>query len=185
MGEQEEAFFSWTARRVVLAPLDAEVPDRCVLDVRMMLGDRDARLITRVDPTDDLDYTALFVGRVAGTHDVPIRVVEDETLLLVGSHSSSPAEILVCAGDVPDLGGHLTASQVDRDLHRGGPVSELVRMSRAASVLLDWCDSPQAMAEPSRGMEPSGSRHSPGIVRTLRCGLRRKPRTRVVLNQRG
>lgn len=59
MGEQEEAFFSWTARRVVLAPLDAEVPDRCVLDVRMMLGDRDARLITRVDPTDDLDYTVL------------------------------------------------------------------------------------------------------------------------------
>jgi len=86
------------------------------LDRQLLVGNRSARLVTSADGM----VTALIVGVSAGAADVPVRLVDEETLLIRGAHSRCPAEILI--GVRP---GRETAERV---------VNEVVRKSNVSSV---------------------------------------------------
>ena len=87
------------------------------LDRPVLVGNRRARLVTSADGP----VTALIVGASAGAADVPVRLVEEETLLISGAHSRRPAEILIGVrpGDNPFE----------------NVVDDIVRKSNAASAL--------------------------------------------------
>lgn len=95
MDVMDEPFFSWNRRRMILHTNRCPVPESSgspagaglVSDVPLTVGTRRGRLITVV--VDDDEYVALVVGDVRGRHDVPVRRVVTEGLLIEGSRSGS------------------------------------------------------------------------------------------------
>ncbi|MFD9665810.1 hypothetical protein ACFWAY_29995 [Rhodococcus sp. NPDC059968] len=149
MNTVEHSFFGWNSRRVVLErPCHAtpepqgaaDAPDLGIgLDVSLTIGARRARLITLVDHDAD-DYVALVIGDVPGGHDVPVRPVEEEMLLIEGSRSDLPAEILI-AVPAATIGRAVSGRRtMDSQLCMGGPVRDIVLLTGAISVTFEWCD---------------------------------------------
>ncbi|QDQ95228.1 hypothetical protein FND50_33715 [Rhodococcus sp. WB9] len=143
-----EPYFGSKSRRVVLerglddAPVPQETANRdglaVTLDVSLTIGTRRARLIAWRD--DDDDYVALAVGDVSGAQNVPVRAVEEELLLIEGSRSGLPAEILVAVPHVTAglaIGGR---GVVDCQVRVGGPIRDMLTMTEVASVVVAWCD---------------------------------------------
>lgn len=146
-----EGFFSWTARRVTLVqPRSAAAasagPMRTlrgvVDDIRVLLGSGNSgRLISHRTTDCDMQYLVLVIGKVPGVQDVPIRVVDEEVLLVEGSRSTGAPEILVAdpTNGASDSAGRRARAEVNRQLCCGGPLRELVTMSGAVSVDVEWC----------------------------------------------
>lgn len=145
--------FSWTAHRFTLPDVhcarlrhDHTMFDRLVsqlrLDVRVRAGNRECRLLTFA--AHDMDYVALLVGPTYGGHDVPIRLVEAETILLEGARSTAGSEILLCAtsDDGPSSETQLRRDTVYTQLCNGGPVRDMLMLVDIVSVDIDWCDMP-------------------------------------------
>lgn len=107
MDVMDEPFFSWNRRRMILHTNRCPVPEssgsptgaELVSDVPLTVGTRRGRLITVV--VDDDEYVALVVGDVRGRHDVPVRRVVTEGLLIEGSRSRFDAEILLPVSEAP------------------------------------------------------------------------------------
>jgi hypothetical protein len=150
MTADSEPFFSWTSRRVVVAcslrsrskMIDprrdcGDERTDVVLDVRIQLGVRGARLLGFC--ACETDYVALLVGDVVGARDVPIHVIDEEQLLIVGSRSTLPAEILVgipadpCAVGASGRPGKILVRQVCM----GGPIRDVLALSGVHSVIVD------------------------------------------------
>lgn len=137
------AFFSWTSRRVTLPhclrAVAAGTPARSglTLDRRLVSGTVRGRLLAYHDADDDADYVALLIGDVVGSDDVPVRVVDEERLLVEGARSTEPAEILVGTSD--DRDPDAERRELDRQLCLGGPVRSMLAHSGARSVTVDWC----------------------------------------------
>jgi hypothetical protein len=120
-----------TTRRVTLearlhsAPVSPVTVNRdgigLAFDTTLTVGARRARLITWVD--GDGDYAALSVGDVSGAHDVPVRAVDEEVLLIEGSHSVLATETLITT-PVGAAGRRV----VDSQLCIGGPVRDMLTL---------------------------------------------------------
>ncbi len=82
MTARPEPFFSWTARRVELDELRESESAVLVLDEVVPVGAGMARLIATRDEDTDIDYLALIVGDVADGHDIAVRGVDEEALLI-------------------------------------------------------------------------------------------------------
>ncbi|WP_172650132.1 hypothetical protein [Rhodococcus opacus] len=133
MTARPEPFFSWTARRVELRESESAV---LVLDEVVPVGTGTARLIaTRVD---DVDYLALVVGDVADRHDVAVRVVDEEALLIEGSRSESTPEILIGLRAAQSICGCSEARHVDSLLCIDGPIRTMIASIGVKSVVVDW-----------------------------------------------
>ena len=156
-----DAPFSWTARRITLPDVhcaklrhDHTMFDRLVarlrLDVRIRAGRRECRLLTFA--ADDVDYVALLVGTTYGGHDVPIRIVDAETILLEGARSAAGSEILlsVTSEDGPAASTPLRRDAVYTQLCNGGPIRDMLMLVDIDSVDIDWCDTPRR-TESARG----------------------------------
>lgn len=151
MDVMEESFFGWNVRRVVLRAgrrspkdtVDVAVPPPD-LDMSLTIGSRRARLITFVDHGDD--YVVLVVGDASGRHDVPVRAVDAETLLIRGSQSRQAVEILVVLPST--LADDTTVAQRDLDgqLCAGGPIREMLAATGAMSVTVEWCGTTSLVA---------------------------------------
>ncbi|MCZ4587511.1 hypothetical protein O4328_28135 [Rhodococcus opacus] len=136
MTARPEPFFSWTARRVELDELREVESVVLVLDEVVPMGAGTARLIaTRVD---DVDYLALIVGDVADRHDVAVRVVDEEALLIEGSRSESSPEILIGLRAAPSICGCSDARHVDSQLCLEGPIRTMIASIGVRSVVVDW-----------------------------------------------
>ncbi|AWH01350.1 hypothetical protein DCN13_23630 [Rhodococcus ruber] len=107
------------------------------LDRRLVSDTVRGRLLAYHDADDDADYVALLIGDVAGSDDVPVRIVDEERLLVEGARSTEPAEILVGAPD--DRDPDAERRELDRQLCLGGPVRSMLAHSGARSVTVDWC----------------------------------------------
>ncbi|MGW5152856.1 hypothetical protein [Rhodococcus koreensis] len=153
MNTAGEPFFSWTARRVTLPRTLVSVVsaggDRAgegysgiTLDVTVPLAARTGRLLAYRDADWDTELVVLMVGDVIGADDVPVRVVDEETILIEGQHSTQPAEILVAATIIRDGCGtrRLSRRDVDHQLCTGGPVRDAIALSGAVSVDSEWCE---------------------------------------------
>ncbi|NME80530.1 hypothetical protein [Rhodococcus sp. 105337] len=129
-----EAHFSWTSRRVMLPEDDrygrsGVAPDTSGVTLdRVLMG---SRLMACRDVEQEREYVALAVGAVDGGDDVPVRVVEEERLLLHGPRSGFGPEILVGAED-----DDLDDREVTRQLLDGGPLRSLLTRTGAHSVAL-------------------------------------------------
>lgn len=101
----DEPFFSWNRRRMILHTNRCPAPGtpaggaEFVSDVPLTVGTRRGRLLTVV--VDDDEYVALVVGDVRQRHDVPVRRVVAEGLLIEGSRSRLDAEILLPVPEAP------------------------------------------------------------------------------------
>ncbi|MFD7007644.1 hypothetical protein [Rhodococcus jostii] len=136
MTARPEPFFSWTARRVEIDELCESESAVLVLDEVVPVGAGTARLIaTRVD---DVDYLALIVGDVANRHDVAVRVVDEEALLIEGSRSESSPEILIGLRAAQCICGCSDARHVDSQLCLDGPVRTMIASIGVRSVVVDW-----------------------------------------------
>ncbi|MDH6287875.1 hypothetical protein [Rhodococcus opacus] len=132
MTARPEPFFSWTARRVELRESESAV---LVLDEVVPVGTGTARLIaTRVD---DVDYIALIVGDVADGHDIAVRGVDEEALLVEGSRTESSPEILIGLRTAPSICGCDTR-HVDSRLCLDGPIRTMIASIGVRSVIVDW-----------------------------------------------
>ncbi|MDM7489408.1 hypothetical protein [Rhodococcus indonesiensis] len=136
------AFFSWTSRRVTLprclrAVAAGTQQSGLTLDRRLASDTVRGRLLAYHDADDDADYVALLIGDVAGSDDVPVRIVDEERLLMEGARSTEPAEILVGTSDDRDPDAEWR--ELDRQLCLGGPVRSMLAHSGARSVTVDWC----------------------------------------------
>lgn len=152
MNTHSEPFFSWNSRRVVLprtlaliasAAGDGPPQDRpgVTLDVSLTLGPRSGRLLAYHDADWDTDYVVLMIGQIIDAQDVPLRVVDEEALLVEGGRCTRPAEILIAASPI---GAGLGAQRVDRQivdsqLCTGGPIRDMLGLSGAVSVESQWC----------------------------------------------
>ena len=144
MTARPESFFSWTARRVELDELREVESAVLVLDEVVAVGTGTARLIaTRVD---DVDYLALIVGDVAHRHDVAVRVVDEEALLIEGSRSESSPEILIGLRAAPSICGCSDARHVDSQLCLEGPIRTMIASIGVRSVVVDWYHATSAVA---------------------------------------
>lgn len=157
MNTAGEPFFSWTARRVMLprtlvsvAPAGGNPAGKgrsgITLDVTVPLGKLTGRLLAYRDTDWDTEIVVLMVGHVLGADDVPVRVVDEETILLEGERSIPPAEILVAATTIRDGWGtrRLARRDVDHQLCTGGPVRDAIALSGAVSVDSQWCETTAA-----------------------------------------
>ncbi|MGW5151792.1 hypothetical protein [Rhodococcus koreensis] len=152
MNSHSEPLFSWDSRRVVLprtlAPIadaasDSQRRDRTgvTLDVSLTIGQRSGRLLAYHDADWDAEYVVLMIGQILGEEDVPVRVVDEETLLVEGSRCTRLAEILIAASPI---GAGLGTQRVDRrivdtQLCTGGPIRDMLGLSGAVSVESQWC----------------------------------------------
>nr|WP_257016090.1 hypothetical protein [Rhodococcus sp. ACS1] len=108
----------------------------------LTLGSRSGRLLAYHDADWDTDYVVLMIGQIIDAQDVPIRVVDEETLLLEGGRCTRAAEILIAASPI---GAGLGARRVDRrivdsQLCTGGPIRDMLGLSGAVSVESQWCE---------------------------------------------
>ena len=141
MTARPEPFFSWTARRVELREVESAV---LVLDEVVPVGAGTARLIATRD--DDVDYLALIVGDVADRHDVAVRVVDEEALLIEGSRFESSPEILIGLRTAPSICGCSDARHVDSQLCLDGPIRTMIASIGVRSVVVDWYHTMSAVA---------------------------------------
>ncbi|MFC9760557.1 hypothetical protein [Rhodococcus jostii] len=139
MTARPEPFFSWTARRVELRVVESAV---LVLDEVVPVGTGTARLIATRD--DDVDYLALIVGDVADRHDVAVRVVDEEALLIEGNRSESCPEILI-GRTAPSICGSDTR-HIDSQLCLDGPIRTMIASIGVRSVVVDWYHAMSAVA---------------------------------------
>ena len=141
MTARPEPFFSWTARRVELDEVESAV---LVLDEVVPVGAGTARLIATRD--DDVDYLALIVGDVSDRHDVAVRVVDEEALLIEGSRFESSPEILIGLRTAPSICGCSDARHVDSQLCLDGPIRTMIASIGVRSVVVDWYHTMSAVA---------------------------------------
>ncbi|WP_016692148.1 hypothetical protein [Rhodococcus rhodochrous] len=152
MYAQRETYFGWTSRRVPLyaaaqptaspvtpaasgpsiRPEDESVPSGVTLDRILPESVLHGRLVAYHDADEDRDYVAVAVGAVAGENDVPVRVAEEETLVVSAARSVING-ILVGTED-----DDLDELEVARQLRFGGPVRDLLEYIGARSVVVDW-----------------------------------------------
>ncbi|MFE5706247.1 hypothetical protein [Rhodococcus koreensis] len=158
MATSNSAFFSWTARRVRLTgPRLMAVADErenvagsgrshVTLDMQLSLGADRCRLVACTDPSGEIEYLALFVGDVSGAGDVPVRVVAEETILLRNSFRDQSAEIVIAdpQGSSTQTDQGLFLRLVDHQMCCGGTIRDLVALSGAMSVTVEWMPSQQA-----------------------------------------
>ena len=127
-----EAYFSWTSRRVMLPGDERRGRSDVATEASGVTLDRiltGSRLMACRDVEQEREYVALAVGAVDGGDDVPVRVVEEERLLLHGPRSGFGPEILVGAED-----DDLDDREVTRQLLDGGPLRGLLARTGAHSV---------------------------------------------------
>jgi hypothetical protein len=146
-----DEFFSWTSRRTVIGAGHLastaserkrvhgdsadELPQRG-LDVRLVVAGRHCRLITFTHGGDD--YVVVVIGSVRGRRDVPIRAVDEESLLVDASRSETSAEILIGIPIDPRTASpercreRMLASQ----LCQGGPIRQMLSVTGVHSVLV-------------------------------------------------
>ncbi|MFV9453359.1 hypothetical protein ACNJ7E_07765 [Rhodococcus sp. NM-2] len=135
MTARPEPFFSWTARRVELHESESAV---LVLDEVVPVGACTARLIATRDEDTDIDYLALIVGDVADGHDIAVRGVDEEALLIEGSRSESSPEILIGLRAAQCICGCSDARHVDSQLSLDGPIRTMIASIGVRSVVVDW-----------------------------------------------
>ncbi|MDV7088075.1 hypothetical protein [Rhodococcus opacus] len=133
-----EPFFSWTARRIDLAGIREREFADLVLDERVPLGRNTARLIATRDEGADIDYLALIVGDVADGHDIAVRGVDEEALLVEGSRTESSPEILIGLRAAQSICGCSDARDVDSQLCLDGPIRTMIASIGVKSVVVDW-----------------------------------------------
>ncbi|MFC0454068.1 hypothetical protein [Rhodococcus jostii] len=146
-----DEFFSWTSRRTVIGAghlastasglrrvhgdSAGDLPQRG-LDVRLVVAGRHCRLITFTHGGDD--YVVVVIGSVRGRRDVPIRAVDEESLLVDASRSATSAEILIGIPIDPRTASpercreRMLASQ----LCHGGPIRQMLGVTGVHSVLV-------------------------------------------------
>ncbi|MEN0134614.1 MAG: hypothetical protein AAGC80_05675 [Rhodococcus sp. (in: high G+C Gram-positive bacteria)] len=139
-------FFSWTAKRIDLAGVrESEFAD-LVLDECVPLGGATARLIATRDEDADVDYLALIVGDVAGRHDIAVRGVDEEALLIEGARSECSPEILIGLRSAPTFRGCSSERHIDSPLCLESPVWSMIASVGVKSVVVDWCHVTPAVA---------------------------------------
>ncbi len=74
----------------------------------------------------------MAVGAVAGENDVPVRVAEEETLVVSAARSVINGVLVGTEDD------DLDELEVARQLRFGGPVRDLLEYIGARSVVVDW-----------------------------------------------
>jgi hypothetical protein len=143
MNTPDNSFFSWAARRFLLLPQtdDAGTAINFDLNRPLKLGGRAAQLMSFADEDDD--YAVLIVGDPTGLHEVPMRIIESEMLLMAGAYSHCPAEILIAAQ--ASIRPYMHRELV-RQLCTGGPLHDLANAVGAQSVVVDWLDAPAQAA---------------------------------------
>ncbi|ROZ53031.1 hypothetical protein EEB12_29530 [Rhodococcus sp. WS1] len=101
-----------------------------------MIAGRHCRLITFTYDGDD--FVVVIIGSVRGRHDVPVRAVDQESLLVDARRTSALAEILIgipidpTTVDPVRCRERMLASQ----LLRGGPIRQMVSVTEVYSVLV-------------------------------------------------
>lgn len=138
MTARPEPFFSWTARRVELDELRESESAVLVLDEVVPVGAGKARLIATRDEDTDIDYLALIVGDVADGHDIAVRGVDEEALLIEGSRTESSPEILIGLRAAQSICGCSDARHVDSQLCLDGPIRTMIASIGVRSVVVDW-----------------------------------------------
>ncbi|MBA8959316.1 hypothetical protein [Rhodococcus opacus] len=138
MTARPEPFFSWTARRVELDELRESESAVLVLDEVVPVGAGMARLIATRDEDTDIDYLALIVGDVADGHDIAVRGVDEEALLIEGSRTESSPEILIGLRAAQSICGCSDARHVDSQLCLDGPIRTMIASIGVRSVVVDW-----------------------------------------------
>ncbi|CAG7599686.1 hypothetical protein SIM91_06425 [Rhodococcus opacus] len=138
MTARPEPFFSWTARRVELDELRESESAVLVLDEVVPVGAGTARLIATRDEDTDIDYLALIVGDVADGHDIAVRGVDEEALLIEGSRTESSPEILIGLRAAQSICGCSDARHVDSQLCLDGPIRTMIASIGVRSVVVDW-----------------------------------------------
>ncbi|MDV6280280.1 hypothetical protein [Rhodococcus jostii] len=138
MTARPEPFFSWTARRVELDELRESESAVLVLDEVVPVGAGTARLIATRDEDTDIDYLALIVGDVADGHDIAVRGVDEEALLIEGSRTASSPEILIGLRAAQSICGCSDARHVDSQLCLDGPIRTMIASIGVRSVVVDW-----------------------------------------------
>ncbi|EID76301.1 MULTISPECIES: hypothetical protein [Rhodococcus] len=138
MTARPEPFFSWTARRVELDELRESESAVLVLDEVVPVGAGMARLIATRDEDTDIDYLALIVGDVADGHDIAVRGVDEEALLIEGSRTESSPEILIGLRAAQSICGWSDARHVDSQLCLDGPIRTMIASIGVRSVVVDW-----------------------------------------------
>ncbi|QDQ91015.1 hypothetical protein FND50_09560 [Rhodococcus sp. WB9] len=137
MTARPEPFFSWTARRIELDRLRESESSDLVLDELVSLGTGTARLIATRDDAD-VDYLALIVGDVADGHNIAVRGVDEEALLIEGSRTESSPEILIGLRAAQSICGCSDARHVDSQLCLDGPIRTMIASIGVRSVVVDW-----------------------------------------------
>ncbi|WP_037243452.1 hypothetical protein [Rhodococcus wratislaviensis] len=138
MTARPEPFFSWTARRIELDRLRESESSVLVLDELVPLGTGTARLIGMRDEGADVDYLALIVGDVANGHDIAVRGVDEEALLIEGSRSESSPEILIGLRAAASVCGCSSERHIDSELCLDGPIRTMIASIGVRSVVVDW-----------------------------------------------
>ncbi|MEZ7236794.1 hypothetical protein [Rhodococcus sp. GXMU-t2271] len=153
----DEPFFSWNRRRMILHTNGCPVPGTSaggaefVSDVPLTVGTRRGRLITVV--VDDDEYVALVVGDVRRRHDVPVRRVVAEGLLIEGSRSRLDAEILLPVSEAPVVPVPSVVRRIPDPRSRyAEAVQALLAYSGARSVTVEFAP---ASLRTARGLDRS------------------------------
>ncbi|MFC9553279.1 hypothetical protein ACFTWF_20735 [Rhodococcus sp. NPDC056960] len=146
MTARPEPFFSWTARRVELDRLRESESAVLVLDELVPLETGTARLIATRDADTDVDYLALIVGDVADGHDIAVRGVDEEALLIEGGRSGSAPEILIGVTATPAVCGCPSERHLDSEFCLQGPVRAMIASVGVKSVVVDWYHVTSAVA---------------------------------------
>nr|WP_206024608.1 hypothetical protein [Rhodococcus sp. 14C212] len=107
-----------------------------VSDVPLTVGTRKGRLLTVAD--DDDEYVALVVGDVQQRHDVPVRRVVAEGLLIEGSRSRLDAEILLPVSEAPAVPVSNVRHLADHRSRYSEAVQALLVHSGAVSVTVEF-----------------------------------------------
>ncbi|MFC0446970.1 hypothetical protein [Rhodococcus jostii] len=129
--------------RVVLGEREARTPFRAhpplTLDIQLTVGADLSRLVACRDPATGAEQVVLMLGETFGAHDVPVQIVDEEALLIVGSRCAHTPLLLIGDSSVA-LTGNLAPRQyeVSRQLREGGPIRALLALSGAQSLVIDW-----------------------------------------------
>lgn len=144
-------FFSWTTRRAVIengrqasatpdlprthSDTAGDLPQRD-LNIGLVVSGRQCRLITATQ--GGVDYVVLTIGSVRGRRDVPIRMVDEESLLVDASRCAADAEILIGIPIDPRTANPEQCRQrmLSSQLCQGGPIRQMLSTTGVYSVLV-------------------------------------------------
>ncbi|MFC9839145.1 hypothetical protein ACFVKB_35875 [Rhodococcus sp. NPDC127530] len=80
-----------------------------------------------------------MLGETVGAHDVPVRVVDEEALLIEGSRYAHTPQLLIGDSALAITDNPAPRRwEVGRELREGGPIRALLELSGAQSVEVDW-----------------------------------------------